>query len=89
MEKNWALFEDDYARLRTAVPNLQKKQFLELLHRVNEVRNRHSHPVRAPDPESDQYSSDLQVARTLETVVDFLAAELGTDQGGSGDVHQE
>lgn len=77
MEKNWAVFEEDHARLRSAVPELQKKQFLDLLTRVNEVRNRHSHPVRAPDSDSEQYATDLLLARTLERMVDVLLAFRG------------
>lgn len=75
MDKNWALFEGDHARLRSAVPALQKKQFLELLTKVNEVRNRHSHPVRAPDADSDQHATDLRLARFLELIVDALSVQ--------------
>lgn len=77
VEKNWLLFEEDLARLRTAVPTqppLQKKRFLDLLTDVNEVRNRHSHPVRAPGADSEQYASDLLLARALDLMVDLLAS---------------
>lgn len=72
MEKSWTIFEKDQSRLRSSVPELQKKQFLELLTRVNDVRNRHAHPVRAPETDSEQYTKDLHLARTLELVIDVL-----------------
>jgi hypothetical protein len=54
MDKNWALFEEDHARLRTAVPDFQKKLLLYFLSQINEVRNRHSHPLRAPCADSEK-----------------------------------
>jgi hypothetical protein len=73
MDKNWALFEKDHARLRSAIPDFQKRQFLDLLSRINDVRNRHAHPVRAPSADSQQYAEDLGMAQLLETIVDVLS----------------
>jgi hypothetical protein len=52
----------------------KKNQFLELLDRINDVRNRHAHPVRAPDPDSDEYSNDLRLAGMLENIIDGVVA---------------
>jgi hypothetical protein len=75
IEKNWTIFEEDQAKLRAMVPQFQKKQFLDFLTKVNDVRNQHAHPIRAPGTESAKYTTDLQLARTLEFIVDFLVAD--------------
>ena len=57
VDKNWPLFEQDHTRLRASLPT--KRHLLDLLTRLNDVRNRHSHPIRAPEPTSNGFASDL------------------------------
>jgi hypothetical protein len=50
IEKNWPIFEPDFAKIRALASS--KKGFLDQITRLNEVRNRHSHPPRSPKPDS-------------------------------------
>jgi len=68
LEKNWTVFELDFMRVRGAVAS--KKEFLDCLGRLNEVRNRHSHPVRAPKPNTEAFHADSEVARQVGVVMD-------------------
>jgi hypothetical protein len=68
LDKNWALFESDFMRVRGAVAS--KNEFLARLVRLNEVRNRHSHPVRAPKPNTDAFHADSAIAQQVSVVMD-------------------
>lgn len=61
VEKNWALFQDDHTRVRESLKS--KKDFLNLLMQLNEVRNRHSHPSRSPDRSSADFKTDQALVR--------------------------
>jgi len=68
LDKNWLLFEADFQRVRRVVT--AKKQFLDLLTQLNETRNRHSHPIRAPKLGTKAYNSDLELAQRLSGIID-------------------
>lgn len=57
LDKNWPLFESDYNNIRGDVTS--KKGFLELLVRLNELRNRYSYPARAPRSDSQPFANDF------------------------------
>lgn len=75
MDKKWALFADSNERVIASYPGLQKKEFLALLTKGNNVRNRYSHPVRASDPGTEQYKNDLNVAQKLLSIVTILGKQ--------------
>jgi hypothetical protein len=73
VNKNWALFESDFRRIRATVQS--KREFLDHLGRLNDIRNRYSHPIRAPRPNSAAFSNDLGVAQLVkELIAEFCAS---------------
>lgn len=70
LDRNWPLFEPDFLKVRKAISS--KKELLDLLVHLNEARNRHSHPVRAPQPDSRTFADDLDLAfRAGEILAEF------------------
>jgi GAF domain-containing protein len=68
IEKNWSLFESDFLKVRKIAKS--KKEFLTCLTRLNEIRNRHSHPIRKPELDSKAYKEDLELAQSLKDLMD-------------------
>lgn len=79
VDKNWGIFEAD---VRAILQGLQKKEFLDYLKAVNDVRNRHAHAVRAPEKGSELYQEDLKLAASSEQLVDLLSARFSTAAPG-------
>jgi hypothetical protein len=50
IDKNWSVFEPDFARIRSVVNS--KKEFLDQVALLNEIRNVYYHPVRTLDSDS-------------------------------------
>ena len=67
LEKNWVLFESDLQRVRDTTPS--KKEFLDQILRLNEVRNRYAHPIRAPLAGSERYTQDVDTASRIRNLV--------------------
>ena len=67
LDKNWSLFEPDFANIRQLVSS--KKDFLKQIEELSLLRNRCAHPIRAPEPDSkasdDDYNRVSQMARQI------------------------
>jgi hypothetical protein len=70
IDKNWSLFEADFLRVRKEVQS--KKEFLDSIRRINNIRNRHSHPIRAPERGTEAFEDDLRtVVHDSKYIEDF------------------
>jgi len=67
LERNWSLFESDFLRVRKSVSS--KREFIDQLVRLNDARNRYSHPVRAPQSDSKAFADDLSLAERVGKIV--------------------
>jgi hypothetical protein len=75
LEKNWALFMSNLQNVRQSVAS--KKEFFDQLISLNEIRNRYSHPIRAPGSASSQYAEDLQSASRIKDILVKFCQESG------------
>ena len=66
LNKNWAVFESDFRKVSAATQS--KREFLDLLGPLNDVRNRYAHPVRAPRPNTQAFLKDLALAQQVREV---------------------
>jgi hypothetical protein len=67
LDKTWVLFEDDFERVGRKVSS--KREFLEEIRILNDIRNRYAHPVRAPETGSYDYMRDLEMSLKIWTVM--------------------
>lgn len=67
IEKNWLIFESDFLRVRGTINS--KKELLDCIRRLNLVRNRYSHPIRAPKTGSKAFKEDITFAEGVEQII--------------------
>jgi hypothetical protein len=72
LEKNWALVEPDAQRAGKL-----KGEVLSALKRANEVRNRYSHPIRAPSRGSEDFTRDAETAGAALTILQAMSGDGG------------
>jgi hypothetical protein len=72
IERNSRLFDPLLKSVAIEGRRLSLKDFIAWLVRINEMRNRYAHPVRAPKRASRSFEEDLQIAKQAWQVVDQL-----------------
>jgi hypothetical protein len=68
LDKNWQLVQD-----RANNAKVSKKDLLDALMSVNDIRNRHAHPMRAPERTSSAYDEDRRAVEQALGVVRRVA----------------
>jgi hypothetical protein len=69
LDKNWSIFDAYQKQARGAMNQVSKQGLLDCLQRVNEIRNRHAHPPRAPDRGTPEFEADLKAAQQALEIV--------------------
>lgn len=83
LDKNWLIFESDFGKIRNFA--ISKKDFLDQITKLNGVRNRYFHPIRAPRPGSKVAVDDddfvLKMSRVFATFCNY--AQSGGEKRGT------
>ena len=74
IDKQWRLFTRDLERCRPELAG--KPELLSALDKINRLRNKYMHPVRAPGPGALEYDGDLVELRRYDRLLHAFCAVL-------------